>query len=172
MAQLNRASLLRMRADELRTAAEMVAVSEALDEWDLREVLLDVAAEMKRRMDDLKKPTTLPGIITQGDVIEVIGGFDFYEVFRFEKRRFLRLFEALDIPQRVTRPVLGKLLKNSQFETRGKILATPALLRYAGSPLGVHGTMSGFLFASNSNGALTVAHVQYCTIFSNWNIDL
>ena len=65
----------------------------------VREVLLDVAAEIKRRMDDLKKPTTLPGIVTQGNFVEVIGGFDFYEVFRFEKRRFLRLIEASDIPQ-------------------------------------------------------------------------
>ena len=58
MARLNRASLLGMRADELRRAAEMVAASKDMDKWDLRELLLDVAAEIKRRMDDLKKPTT------------------------------------------------------------------------------------------------------------------
>ena len=58
MARLNRASLLGMRADELRRAAEMVAASKDTDKWDLRELLLDIVAEIKRRMDDLKKPTT------------------------------------------------------------------------------------------------------------------
>ena len=58
MAPLNRASLLGMRADELRRAAEMVAASKDTDKWDLRELLLDIVAEIKRRMDDLKKPTT------------------------------------------------------------------------------------------------------------------
>ena len=72
MARLNRASLLGIRADELRRAAEMVAASKDMDKWDLRELLLDVAAEIKRRMDDLKKPTTQLAILTRGDVLGLL----------------------------------------------------------------------------------------------------
>lgn len=57
-------------------------------------MLVDVAADIKIRKYDLKEPATVPGIITRGDSLEVIGSFDFCEVFQFEKRRFVRLSEA------------------------------------------------------------------------------
>lgn len=75
----------------------MVAACKEIEDWNLRHTLLDVAADIKRRKDDLREPATVPGIIARGGLLEVIGGFDFYDMLRFEQRCFVRLGEVLDV---------------------------------------------------------------------------
>lgn len=49
----------------------------------------------------LISPTTLPGLLPTHDFLEVIGGFDFKELFRFEKHHFRQLLVLLELPQHV-----------------------------------------------------------------------
>lgn len=48
-------------------------------------------------LEQLLTPTTIDGV--RMDFFEVIGGFDFKELFRFEKPHFLELLEALQLPE-------------------------------------------------------------------------
>lgn len=91
VAQLIRDALLLMQSEKPRRAADTVAASEKLGKWNLRDVLLDTAADIKVRINELKEPTTVPGIITQGYCLDL--------VFQFDKRGFARLSETLDAPQ-------------------------------------------------------------------------
>ena len=48
-------------------------------------------------LEQLLAPTTIDGVGM--DFFEVNGGFDFKELFRFEKPHFLELLEALQLPE-------------------------------------------------------------------------
>lgn len=49
--------------------------------------------------EQLVAPTTLEGVCPTHDFFEVIGGFDFKELFRFEKPHFLFLIAELQLPE-------------------------------------------------------------------------
>ncbi|CAB1100220.1 unnamed protein product [Ectocarpus sp. CCAP 1310/34] len=49
-----------------------------------------------RAFQELVAPTQLNGM--RHDFMEVLGGFDFKELLRFEKPRFRRLLAALELP--------------------------------------------------------------------------
>lgn len=57
-----------------------------------------LAAQQLQAYEDLVQPTALAGVYPNHDFMEVIGGFDFKELFRFEKPDFLLLLEELDLP--------------------------------------------------------------------------
>lgn len=79
VAQLNGEMLLLMPSEELRRATYRGAASEELGEWNLRDVVVDTAANIKLQIHDLKERTSVPGIITpRFNFLDVtIGSFDF-----------------------------------------------------------------------------------------------
>lgn len=53
--------LLFMRAKELREAAHMIAECKELEEWNMCDLVLHMAEDQKRRLDDLRAFETRPG---------------------------------------------------------------------------------------------------------------
>ncbi|CAN0443399.1 unnamed protein product, partial [Laminaria digitata] len=52
----------------------------------------------------LVEPTSFPGLCPQYDFFEVLGGFDFKELLRFEKPHFLQLLGELELPENIVIP--------------------------------------------------------------------
>lgn len=88
-----------MLSEELKKAGDMITGCKELGEWNLQYVVLDKATDLKRRIDNLKKPKSLYQFIAQDYFVHVIEDFGFYKVFRFEKRPFAWLREAMEVLQ-------------------------------------------------------------------------
>lgn len=96
MARLRRSKLGRDRYQE---CVDMTALAFILALRGERNLFLCVGAYsllLWARYEELVAPTTIEGI--RYDFFEVIGGFDFKELFRFEKQDFLELLTELEVP--------------------------------------------------------------------------
>lgn len=68
------------------------------DEEDVFLVISVMAVREFMLYHELVAQTTLQGIYPHLDFYQEIGGFDFWELFRFEKPHFLQLLEELQLP--------------------------------------------------------------------------
>ncbi|CAB1108179.1 unnamed protein product [Ectocarpus sp. CCAP 1310/34] len=96
MTRLHRAKLGRERLGQCMHILLLAVVCAALGEDDLFLVLGAYWMLKWRAYLELVAPTQLGGV--RYDFMEVLGGFDFKEVFRFEKSHFRQLLAALELP--------------------------------------------------------------------------
>ena len=61
------------------------------------QILLDLLSRIRHSLE----MTTLKGIYSHDNFMDVIGGMDFFELFRFEKEHFMVLLDVLQIPDKV-----------------------------------------------------------------------
>lgn len=98
MARLQRGKIRHERYEMYLCVITTALMCALAGEEEIFLVLAAVAAEQLRAYEDLVQPTTLAGVYPDYDFMEVIGGFDFKELFRFEKPDFLLLLEELELP--------------------------------------------------------------------------
>ncbi|CAB1110146.1 unnamed protein product [Ectocarpus sp. CCAP 1310/34] len=96
MARLHRARMGHERYAECMRILLLAAVCGALGEEDLLLVFGAYWVVKWRAFQELVAPTQLDGM--RYDFMEVLGGFDFKELLRFEQPHFRRLLAALEFP--------------------------------------------------------------------------
>ncbi|CAB1116004.1 unnamed protein product [Ectocarpus sp. CCAP 1310/34] len=96
MARLHRAKLGHARHAECVRILMLCLACSVLGEEDMCLVLGALWLLKWRAYEELVRPTVLDGV--RYDFFEVLGGFDFKELFRFEKPHFLLLLAALELP--------------------------------------------------------------------------
>lgn len=99
MAPLQRAKLDHERYAECLRILALSVICAALGEDGLFVVLGAWWVLKWGSYNDLVRPTVLDGV--RYDFFEVLGGFDFKELFRFEKPHFLQLLAALELPAEI-----------------------------------------------------------------------
>ncbi|CAB1105922.1 unnamed protein product [Ectocarpus sp. CCAP 1310/34] len=96
MARLHRARMGHERYAECMRIVMLAAVCGVLGEEDLLLVVGACWVVKWPAFQELVAPTHLDGV--RYDFMEVLGGFDFKELLRFEKPHFRRLVAALELP--------------------------------------------------------------------------
>lgn len=96
MSRLQRARLGHERHGACTVILMLFVLCGALGEDELCVMMGALWLSKWRAYQELIRPTDLQGV--RYDFFEVLGGFDFKELFRFEKPHFLRLLAALELP--------------------------------------------------------------------------
>lgn len=101
MARLQRAKIRHQRWARCTRIIMLALVAELAGEEDVFLVTALLAIRQLMLYRELVAHTTLPGIYPHLDFYQEIGGFDFWELFRFEKPHFLILLEELQLPDAI-----------------------------------------------------------------------
>ncbi|CAB1102246.1 unnamed protein product [Ectocarpus sp. CCAP 1310/34] len=98
MARLNRGRVRYGRYQSCSQMTLLASIGVVAGEEDLCMLWCVCCLYEWRRYHELLAPTTLEGVFPNLNFFEAIGGFDFKEVFRFEKPHFLQLLRRLELP--------------------------------------------------------------------------
>lgn len=101
MARLNRGKVRYKRYQSCRTMSMLALIVGVTGEEDLFVIFLLYSMYRWSLYRQLCTPTTLPGLRPLHDFFDAIGGFDFKELFRFEKHHFLQLLRELELPDHI-----------------------------------------------------------------------
>ncbi|CAN0340831.1 unnamed protein product [Ectocarpus sp. 6 AP-2014] len=101
MARLARARIRHERYNECLSVIALAVLCLCLGHDDLFVVLSSVGLLRLEEYHELVAATTLPGMASMPNFMDVIGGFDFWELTRFEKWHFRLLVELLELPEMI-----------------------------------------------------------------------
>lgn len=97
MARLARGRIAAERYAECIQLTTIAALCALVGQEDLFIVLGTYSLLRWRQYEELVAPTRIEGV--RVDFFEIMGGFDFKELFRFQKPHFLELLAALQLPE-------------------------------------------------------------------------
>ncbi|CAM9620877.1 unnamed protein product [Hapterophycus canaliculatus] len=98
MARLARGQIRHERYGVCLQIVTLAVLCSTVGDDDLFLVMAAFGVLQLQGYEELVAPTTLEGVCPNHDYFEVIGGFDFKELFRFEKPHFLSLLAELQLP--------------------------------------------------------------------------
>ncbi|CAM9979863.1 unnamed protein product [Laminaria digitata] len=98
MARLKRGKVRHERHQSCMNMTFLAVVCGAAGAEDLCLLLCDYSLYQWSLFQQLLSPTTLESVCPNYDFFEVIGGFDFKELLRFEKAHFRQLLHELELP--------------------------------------------------------------------------
>ena len=101
MARLNRAVWKNAREAEAMYALQLFLIAREMGELEIAEECRQILLDLLSRIRHSQEMATLKGICSHENFMDVIGGMDFFELFRFEKEHFMVLLDVLQIPDKV-----------------------------------------------------------------------
>lgn len=99
MARLARGQIRHERYQQCLQLVGLAVLCALAGDDDMFLVMAGLSVLQLQEYEQLVAPTTLEGVCPTHDYMEVIGGFDFKELFRFEKPHFLLLLAELQLPE-------------------------------------------------------------------------
>ena len=114
MARLNRAVWKNVREAEAMYALQLFLIAREMGELEIAEESRQILHDLLSRIRHSLERTTLKGIYSHDNFMDVIGGMDFFELFRFEKEHFMVLLDVLPVTRSSSLP---SLLDGTTFST-------------------------------------------------------